>query len=46
MIDGDDLPMTIPYCLAQKIDVRTGSGVYVNHRSCKLNITRGRLIRP
>jgi hypothetical protein len=40
VIDGDDLLVTIPHWLAQKIDVREGSEVYVDDRWGKFNITK------
>jgi hypothetical protein len=39
-IDGDDLVVTIPHWLAQKIDVREGTEVYVDDRGGKFNITK------
>jgi hypothetical protein len=39
-IDGDDLLVTIPHWLAQKIGVSEGSEVYVDDRWGKFNITK------
>ena len=39
-IDGDDLVVTIPHWLAQKIGVGEGSEVYVDDRWGKFNITK------
>jgi hypothetical protein len=39
-IDGDDLVVTIPHWLAQKIGVGEGSVVYVDDRWGKFNITK------
>ncbi len=39
-VDGEDLVVTIPHWLAQKIDVREGSEVYVDDRGGKFNITK------
>ena len=39
-IDGDDLLVTIPYWLAQKIQISEGSEVYVDDRWGKFNITK------
>jgi len=39
-IDGDDLLVTIPHWLAQKIGVSEGSEVYIDDRWGKFNITK------
>jgi len=38
-IDGDDLKITIPDWLAEKLDIREGSVVNVNNAGGKFNIT-------
>ena len=40
VIDGDDLLITIPYWLAEKIGVAEGTEVYVDDRQGKFNITK------
>jgi hypothetical protein len=39
-IDGDDLVVTIPHWLAQKIEVNEGTEVCVDDRGGKFNITK------
>lgn len=39
-IDGDDLVISIPDSLAQKIEIGEGTEVYVDDRWGKLNITK------
>lgn len=39
-VDGDDLVVTIPHWLAQKIGINEGSEIYVDDRNGKFNITK------
>jgi hypothetical protein len=39
-VDGDNLVVTIPHWLAQKIEINEGTEVYVDDRGGKFNITK------